>query len=104
MTLAAAYEMTTGRLWSLIGVVFGLAGLVLGVLARRRGGRGVPALAAGAVGVVLGLVVVLMADGGPGTGYGIVGGYVSLVIGLAAVAVGGAVTRGGARAGARRAG
>jgi hypothetical protein len=33
--------------------------------------------------------VVAAAEGGPGTGYGIVGGYVALVVGLAAVVLGG---------------
>ena len=32
---------------------------------------------------------VAAADGGPGTGYGIVGGYVALVVGLIAVVLGG---------------
>jgi len=48
-------------------------------------------------------VVVLMAKGGPGTGYGIVGGYVSLVVGLAAVVLGALASRRAARAAAPRA-
>jgi hypothetical protein len=46
------------------------------------------ALAAGLVGVVIGALVVALAKGGPGTGYGIVGGYVALVIGVVAVVLG----------------
>jgi hypothetical protein len=34
---------------------------------------------------------VAAADGGPGTGYGIVGGYVALAVGLVAVVLGGLV-------------
>lgn len=102
MTLAAAYEMTSGRLWSLVGVAFGVAGLIW--VAVKRGRGGVVALVCGAVGIVLGAMVVLMAKGGPGTGYGIVGGYFSLVLGLLAAGAGGMAIRRGARAGARRAG
>ncbi|WP_285632732.1 DUF6223 family protein [Lentzea sp. NBRC 102530] len=67
-------------------------------LTRRKGTW---ALALGAVGAVIGVAVVLMAEGGPGTGYGIVGGWVSLVVGAVAVVLGGVVTRRGARAAAR---
>jgi hypothetical protein len=100
----AAYEMTAGRAWSLAGAVLGLAGVVFGVLALTRRRGAVVAVAAGAAGVVIGALVVVMAKGGPGTGYGIVGGYVSLVVGVAACALGGLVIRRGARAAARRAG
>ncbi|MET9230235.1 DUF6223 family protein [Lentzea sp. NPDC003310] len=98
MLLSAAYDMTAGRVWSLIGVVAGVAGLL--VLIRRRG---LWAVVLGAAGAVIGVAVVLMAKGGPGTGYGIVGGYVSAVVGVAAVALGGLVMRRGARAAAPRA-
>ncbi|SDG58447.1 hypothetical protein SAMN05216553_109199 [Lentzea fradiae] len=102
MTLAAAYEMTSGRLWSLVGVAFGLGGVLWVVV--RRGRSGVVALVCGGVGIVLGAMVVLMAKGGPGTGYGIVGGYFSLVLGVAAAVAGWLAIRRGVRAGARRAG
>ncbi|MEO6085116.1 MAG: DUF6223 family protein, partial [Umezawaea sp.] len=45
--------------------------------------------ATGLAGAVIGLLVVAAAEGGPGTGYGIVGGYVALVVGLVAVLLGG---------------
>ncbi|MDX8142342.1 DUF6223 family protein [Lentzea sp. BCCO 10_0061] len=102
MLLSAAYEMTAGRMWSLIGAAAGVFGVVMGVLALRRGRSGLVAAIAGGVAVVLGVVVVLMAKGGPGTGYGIVGGYVSLVVGLAAVALGVLARRRVARAAAPR--
>ncbi|WP_434443336.1 DUF6223 family protein [Lentzea sp. E54] len=101
MTLSqAAYEMTAGRTWSLIGAALGVFGVVMGVLALRRRRNGLVAVVAGGAGVVLGAVVVLMAKGGPGTGYGIVGGYLSLAVGLAAVALGVLARRKGAGAAA----
>ena len=63
----SAYTLTSGRLWSLVGALLGLAGVVVGGL------------------------VVGAAKGGPGTGYGIVGGVVALVVGLLAVVLGGVV-------------
>ncbi|MGI5498628.1 DUF6223 family protein [Lentzea sp. CA-135723] len=89
--------MTSGRAWSLVGIVVGALGLL--ALTRRRGAW---ALALGAVGAVVGLVVVLMAKGGPGTGYGIVGGWASLALGVAGVALGLLTTRRAARAAGRR--
>ena len=89
LAAASSYDLTPGRLWSVIAVVFGVAGVVAGVLALRRGRGAVVALAAGVVCVAIGGWVVAAAKGGPGTGYGIVGGWAALVIGLAAVALGG---------------
>ncbi|MEV0353277.1 DUF6223 family protein [Nonomuraea sp. NPDC050680] len=92
------YTLTTGRLWSVVGALLGLAGVVIGGLALARsvrrignGGRrgAIVALAAGLACAVIGGLVVGAADGGPGTGYGIVGGYVDLVVGLIAVVLGG---------------
>jgi hypothetical protein len=92
-----AYTLTAGRAWSLVGALLGLAGVVAGGLALARpagrlgtGGRGAAAaLAAGLAGAVVGGLVVAAAEGGPGTGYGIVGGFLSLVVGLVAAALGG---------------
>jgi hypothetical protein len=103
MLLSAAYEMTAGRTWSLIGAGAGVFGVVMGVLALRRARSGLVAVIAGGVAVLLGLLVVLMAKGGPGTGYGIVGGYVSLVVGVAAAVLGVLASRRAARAAAPRA-
>ncbi|UBU17787.1 DUF6223 family protein [Nonomuraea gerenzanensis] len=99
---AGAYDLTTGRLWSLVGALAGVVGLAFGGWAlvrsgrRGRSGRGgaVVALVAGPVGAVVGGLVVAAAEGGPGTGYGIVGGWAALVIGVVATATGGlALTR-----------
>jgi hypothetical protein len=90
-----AYTMTAGRTWSVVAALIGLAGIVVGTLAltrsagRTRSVRAVAALLAGLTGAVVGGVVVAMAEGGPGTGYGIVGGVVAVVVGLIAVVLGG---------------
>ncbi|MEO3805366.1 DUF6223 family protein [Nonomuraea sp. B1E8] len=93
-----AYTLTSGRLWSAVAALVGLAGAVIGGLALARsarrvgnGGRrgAIVALGAGLASVVIGALVVAAADGGPGTGYGIVGGWVDLVVGLIAMALGG---------------
>lgn len=103
-TAASAYTLTTGRLWSMVAVLLGLTGLVIGGLALTRsagrigtgsGTRGaIMAMVAGLAGAAIGGLVVAAADGGPGTGGGIVGGFVALVVGLIAMALGGlALTR-----------
>lgn len=89
LAAVSAYDLTPGRLWSLIAVVFGVAGVVAGGRALARGRGAVVALAGGLAAVVIGGWVVAAAKGGPGTGYGIVGGYVDLVIGVAALVLGG---------------
>lgn len=103
-----AYDMTSGRLWSAVAALLGLAGVAVGgwVLARSRrrgagsGRRGAHvALASGLAGAVGGGLVVAAAEGGPGTGYGIVGGYVALVVGLLALVLGGLALARSRRAG-----
>ncbi|MGW6500028.1 DUF6223 family protein [Nonomuraea angiospora] len=93
----SSYDLTPGRLWSLVAILLGLVGVVLGglALARRAGRRrALVALAAGLAGAAVGGLVVAAAEGGPGTGYGIVGGFVALVVGLIGVALSGlALTR-----------
>ncbi|MFI6793971.1 DUF6223 family protein [Nonomuraea sp. NPDC050383] len=94
-----AYALTTGRLWSVVAALLGLAGVVIGGLALARsagrigagtGRRGaIVALAAGLACTVIGALVVAAAEGGPGTGYGIVGGYIDLVVGPIAMVLGG---------------
>jgi hypothetical protein len=94
---AGAYTMSAGRLWSLVAALLGLAGAVIGGLALARpagriaaGRRGaIVALVAGLAGAVIGGLVVAAAEGGPGTGYGIVGGYLALAVGLIAMVLGG---------------
>ncbi|MEV4362164.1 DUF6223 family protein [Nonomuraea sp. NPDC049625] len=93
----SAYDLTPGRLWSLVAIALGLVGVILGGLALARStgrARAVVALAAGLAGAVVGGLVVAAAEGGPGTGYGIVGGVIALLVGLVGVALSGlALTR-----------
>jgi hypothetical protein len=89
-----AYALTTGRLLGAVAALVALAGVVVAVPAlTRSGGRigkrgSVAGLVAGLIGMVVGGLVVANADGGPGTGGGIVGGFAALVIGLVAVVLG----------------
>jgi hypothetical protein len=91
-----AYALTAGRLWSLVAAALGLIGVVMGGLARTRvlGGtknhrrNAFVALWSGLAGSVIGGVVVVFADGGPGSGSGIVGGFLALLIGLIGIALG----------------
>lgn len=92
-----AYTLTTARFWATVAALVGLAGAVVGgvarVRARRRTGNlgrngALVALGAGVVAVVGGVVNLLVADGGPGTGNGVVGGGVAVVLGLVAAAFG----------------
>ncbi|MFI9818314.1 DUF6223 family protein [Saccharothrix variisporea] len=87
-----SYTLTPGRAWSLVGMGFGLIGLVVGIVSRVRKAGGsrtaFTSLGTGAIGLALGVYVVTAAKGGPGTGYGIVGGVFSVLIGVAALGLG----------------
>jgi Family of unknown function (DUF6223) len=94
VTLLAAADtayLTTGRVVGAVAALLALAGVVVGGLAMARSARrgAIVAMAAGLAGMATGGVVVAAAEGGPGTGYGIVGGFVALVIGLVATVLGG---------------
>jgi hypothetical protein len=104
---AGTYELTGGRLTSLVGVVLGLAGVLLVALARRRraGGatRSTRSLAVvgaglGAAGAVTGAAIVALADGGPGSGSGVVGGVVCVAIGVVAAVLAAPLLRRAVRA------
>jgi hypothetical protein len=88
---AATPTLTGDRMVATSAVLVALAGAVLGGLAVARGNRrlSTAALVAGVAGLVTGVIVVITADGGPGTGNGIVGGYAAVAIGLAAAGLGG---------------
>jgi hypothetical protein len=95
----STYALTAGRFWSLVAGLVAVVGVVLGgvALARSAGRVGgtagqrlsITGLGAGLTGAVIGGLVVGAADGGPGTGYGIVGGFMALAIGLVAMGVSG---------------
>ena len=89
------YTLTGDRVVASSAALVALAGAVSGALALlRRSGRGrslsFAALAAGAIGLLLGGLVVATAEGGPGSGSGVVGGWVALALGVPAVGLGGA--------------
>ena len=70
--------------------IVGARALARSVRRLDTGRRGaIVALAAGLTGMVVGGLVVAAAEGGPGTGYGIVGGLVALAVGLIAIVLGG---------------
>ncbi|MFF6789257.1 DUF6223 family protein [Streptomyces filamentosus] len=93
---ADAYELTTGRLVGTTAALVALAGVIAGTIALRRARRGadgrrgaLAALVAGPAGVVVGVLNLAVADGGPGTGNGVIGGGMALLLGLAATLLGG---------------
>ena len=92
-----AYTLTTGRMWATLAAFVGLAGAVAGAAALARAVRGVGnrgrngavvALGCSAIALVVGVVNLLVADGGPGTGNGVVGGGLAIFLGLTALALG----------------
>ncbi|WP_406074646.1 DUF6223 family protein [Micromonospora sp. NBC_01638] len=90
-----AYTLTGDRVVATAAALVALAGAFIGGLALARSTNGnakwtsAVALAAGGIGIVAGALVVVTADGGPGTGNGIVGGYAALGLGLTAALLGG---------------
>ncbi|WP_062439930.1 DUF6223 family protein [Herbidospora daliensis] len=91
LTAAPVYGWTSPRAWAFAAALVALAGAVYGGLALFRfvRRRAVIALTAGALGLAGGGWVVAVAEGGPGSGSGLVGGLVALVLGLVALALGG---------------
>jgi len=91
--------LTPGRFWGTLSALLALLGVVLGGLALSRASRpdraaGARRLAAvplvlGAIGLAGGGAVLAAAEGGPGTGYGVVGAGASVVLGLASALLGG---------------
>jgi hypothetical protein len=95
-----AYTLTAARFWATAAALLGLVGAVIGGLALARsirrignGGRrgAIVALVAGLTAVVGGVLNLAVADGGPGTGNGVIGGAAALVLGLIAAVLGGLV-------------
>ncbi|MEU3078394.1 DUF6223 family protein [Streptomyces laurentii] len=84
----STYSLGPGRIGSSVGALIALAGVVLAWRATTRGHARL-AIAAGVTGIVLGTVVAVTADGGLGTGNGLGGAYVALLLGLAATVLGG---------------
>lgn len=94
--------MTSMRLWGTSAALVGLIGVGVGSSALFRavrrvgiGGRNgaVLALASGGIAVIGGVGNLAFADGGPGTGNGVVGGGLAIAFGLIAAVLGGLVLR-----------
>jgi len=96
------YGPTSRRLWAtgagalaLVAVVIG--GLALARSVRRLGNAGrlgaIVALVAGPVAAINGGLVLAVANGGPGSGNGVVGGAGALVLGVIGMALGALVLR-----------
>jgi Family of unknown function (DUF6223) len=88
--------LTPRRLWATTAIGVALAGVVIGGLALARpahrfaGRRGaIMALVAGLIAVVNGGLNLALAQGGPGTGNGVIGGAAAFVLGLIALVLGG---------------
>lgn len=87
---------TTRRLWATGAAAAGLASAIAAGLAcfRPAGRYGrtklrFGAVSVGAVAAINGVLVLVFAEGGPGSGNGVVGGAAALVLGSAAVALSG---------------
>ena len=93
-----AYTLTFDRAWASAAALLALTAVVIGWLALARsirrignGGRNgaIVALVSGLIAVVLGVLNLAVADGGPGTGNGVVGGAIALLLGLTAMVLSG---------------
>jgi hypothetical protein len=91
------YGPTSRRLWATAAGALALVGVVVGGLALARsirrignGGRlgATVALVAGPVAAINGGLVLAVANGGPGSGNGVVGGAGALVLGVIGMALG----------------
>jgi len=85
------YGLTARRFWATAVVLLALVGVVIGglALARRRRFGAIVSSLAGLIAAVNGGLVLAVANGGPGTGNGVVGGAGALVLGLVALVLGG---------------
>jgi hypothetical protein len=88
---------TPERIWASVAALVALGAVVIGWLALRSGRRignggrkgAIVALVGGLTGAVNGAVNLAVADGGLGTGNGVFGGTLALVLGLVGVVLGG---------------
>lgn len=89
---ARILALSPGRVGALLSGVVALVGAVSGgrALLRPARRRAVLALVLAPLGLLGGALVVVTADGGLGTGNGLGGGVVAIVVGLLGVSLGGA--------------
>jgi hypothetical protein len=86
------YGLTPQRFWATTIAGLALVGVVIGglALARPSGRLGaIAALVAGFIAVVSGGLLLALANGGPGTGNGVVGAAGGVVLGLIGMVLGG---------------
>lgn len=95
---ARVYAVTPERIAASTAALIALISAVIGGLALARsvrrvgngGSRGaMVALVLGPIGLVIGALVVVTADGGVGTGNGLAGGVVAMAVGLVGITLGG---------------
>ena len=98
--LAAGYEAGTGRLVPSAAAFLALAGVLAGVfaLARSRRTWSILALTAGALGAGVGGVHAANSAGGLGTGNGLAGAVIAVVLGVIGMVVGALALARGSRA------
>ncbi|MFI5909469.1 DUF6223 family protein [Dactylosporangium sp. NPDC051541] len=90
--------LTIDRMVATVAALVTLAAVIVGALAiarRGRFGRNALMITAigGAAGAAVGVLLLATADGGPGTGNGVVGAGAAVVLGLAAAVLGGLAIR-----------
>lgn len=92
------YGSTPRRLWATAAMIFALAGVAMGGLSLRRSlgntdkarqRNSIIALILGVSAIMSGGLNLAMANGGPGSGNGVVGGAIAIVLGMLAIAMGG---------------
>jgi hypothetical protein len=83
--------LTAQRLWAAIAAGLALVSVVTGrmALTRRATRIAIVVMIAGLIAAINGGLVLAVANGGPGTGNGVIGGAAAVVLGIAAVALGG---------------
>jgi hypothetical protein len=96
---STVYGPTTRRLWATAAALMALVSVAIGGLALTRpvsrfgtwSGRhaAILALVGGLIAAVNGALNLAVANGGPGTGNGVVGGAAAFVMGLIGMAIGG---------------
>lgn len=83
---ATVYGVTSRRLWATAVGAVALVGVVFGIFSRRRGA--IVSLLSGLVGMAGGGLLLAIADGGPGSGNGVVGAAGAVVLGVIAMGLG----------------
>ena len=93
LVTAVAYGLTTGRTLTLVAISFGVLGVVLGARALRAARLSPATGGASIVSVGIGGWILLTADGGPGSGSGVVGAVLAMLLGAVGMVLGGLAHR-----------